>query len=109
MGDMSIYGTVQEATRNEALAVGITSIVVAQPKQFLDQPRKVITIRNTSPNATDTITLNMGQNPAVASAGIVLKQNETVTDSMDGGYLPWQGTITGICATATGTLAIFER
>lgn len=107
----NIYSTVQEPTRNESLTVSNTSVQVAQARQFQDQPRKVITIRNIADDPTKIITVNLGANPAVANQGIVLRQYESFTDSQDGGYMPWQGTITAICAVASATadLAVFER
>ncbi len=102
------YTTLQEPTRNELVPVGTTSVTAAFARQG-GSPRKVITVRNISPNATDIITVNIGPAPAVANTGIVLRQNESFTDAMDGAYYPYQGTITASCATATGQLAIFER
>lgn len=103
-----IAGALQEITRNESVAVGTTSIVVAPARQTTPK-RKVITIRNNSPNAADIITLSFGTNIAVANAGIILKQYESMTDANDGGYECYQDQISAICATATGIIAIFER
>jgi len=102
------YFQLQEPTRNEKLAVGATSVVVAETRN-VDNPRKVIILRNTSDNAAKIITVHMGQGVAVAEVGIVLKQNEAVTDSSESGYKCHQGTITAICAVADGQLSIFER
>ena len=104
----SIYQSIQEPSRNETVAVSTTSIVISDAKN-LDNPRKVLLVRNISPNSTDTITVTLGNTPSVANAGIVLKQNESFVDTVDSGYTPWQGSVTAICATATGSLAIFER
>jgi hypothetical protein len=103
-----LAGALQEITRNESVAVGVASIVVAPMRSTLPK-RKVITIRNNSPNAADIITLSFGQNAAVANAGIILKQYESMTDANDGGYECYQDQISAICATANGVLAIFER
>lgn len=108
MAEVGTFTTYQEAARNESVAVGTSSITVSTARQA-GLPRKSITIRNSSPNSTDIITLNFGATPAVANAGIILRQNDCITDANDGDYKCWQGTITAICATSTGTLAIFER
>jgi len=99
---------INEGTLNDTIAVGTTSIPISSQKSE-QHPRKVIILRNTSPNATDIITVNFGGTLAVANKGIVLRQYESCSDTQDGGYKPYQGTITAICATATGQLSIFER
>ena len=108
MGTFGTIGYQQEPVRNETVAVGISNVTVAEDRNE-DAPRKVIVIRNISPNATDIITINFGLSQAVANAGIVLRQYESFTDTQDGGYMPFQGHINAICATATGSLAIMER
>ena len=105
----SIYSTLQEPTRNASVSVSTTSVTVADARQFQDQPRKVITIRNISAAATSIISISLGNTTASANTGIVLRQYESFTDAADGAYVPWQGTINAICADANGTLAIFER
>jgi hypothetical protein len=102
------FGFSQEPTRNEEVAVGTSNTIVSE-NRLLQQPRKNITIRNTSSNAADIITVNLGYNEAAAGAGIVLKQNESFTDSSETGYKCYQGVITAICATANGKLAVYER
>lgn len=100
---------IQEPTRNEKLAVTTATVEIAAPRNAIN-PRKVITIRNTSPNGADVITINLGyEGSVVAGAGIVLQQNEGFTDSSEAGYECWQGTIRAVCATANGVLSIFER
>lgn len=105
---MPIYQSIQEPSRNEIVAVGTTSVIVSDSKNT-DNPRKVILIRNNSSAAADIITVNLGNNAAIASAGIVLKQYESFSDSSEAGYQCWQGSITAICATANGSLSVFER
>jgi len=100
-------GTGQEAARNEQVAVGTSSVTVCLPR--ISNPRKNVLLRNTSPNATDIITLNVGLSPAVSKAGIVLNQGDSWGDSSESGYDCVQGTITAICATATGQLSVYER
>lgn len=106
--DTPFYQNLQEPTRNESVAVGVSSIVISSARQGA-LPRKSIAIRNISPNAADIITVNFGQQQAVANAGVVLRQNELTTDSDAGNYQTFQGVITAICATANGLLAIYER
>lgn len=103
------FDFIQEPTRNESIAVGLTSKEVASTRTGSERPRKSIVIRNISPNAADTITVNIGYGAAVANTGIVLRQYESFTDANDAGYICWQGVITAICATANGVLAVFER
>lgn len=105
---MATWTAYQEPTRNESVSVGTSSVVVSTARQGGEE-RKALVIRNSSPNAADIITLNLGANQATAGAGIILRQNDTYTESTDGGFRCWQGTITGICATANGTLSVFER
>ena len=106
--DNNILGFAQEPTRNEKVSVSTTSKVVSEARN-LQNKRKNIIIRNTSPNATDIITVTLGYSQSVAEAGIVLKQNESFSDSSETGYECYQGVITSICATATGQLSIYER
>lgn len=111
MANDNYYGTLQawqEPTRNETVAVGTSSTLVATQRNR-ELPRKAIIIRNNSPNPADIITINFGATPAVANAGIVLRQYESISDSTETGYDCWQGTINAICATANGSLSVFER
>ena len=103
-----VYTTYQEPTRNDSVNVGLASVTISEARNE-QNPRKVILIRNISPNATDIITVAFGAVSAVANTGVVLRQNESVSDSSDSGYTPYQGTINAICATATGVVAIMER
>lgn len=97
-----------EATRNEQVSVTTSSSVISNARSP-NTPRKKILIRNTSPNATDIITLNIGNNTATANQGVVLYQYEFWSDSSEIGNEAHQGVISAICATATGKLSIFER
>lgn len=105
---MALFSNIQEPTRNDKVAVGVTSISISSASNDVN-PRKTIIIRNTSPNATDIITVNFGYTPATAQFGIVLNQNESVADTSETGYTSYQGVITAICATVTGQVSIFER
>lgn len=108
---MGFIRTAQEPTRNETLTVSNTSTTICDMRTDQTSPRQVLTIRNIADDATKVITVNLGAKAAVANAGIVLRQYESFTDSADGGYLPYQGTVTAICAVASATpdIAIFER
>lgn len=101
----------KEITRNEQLAVGTTGITVSDSRQEnMQNLRKVITVRNISPNDTDIISVFLSDSElATSNNGIVLRQYESFTDSVDSGYVPFQGKISAICATANGVLSIFER
>ncbi len=107
MLEIGTYSAYQDPARNESVLVGTANVILSNPRQA-GARRKVILIRNNSPNAADIITVTYG-NVSVADAGIVLKQYESFADSNDGGYECWQGTINAICATANGKIAIMER
>ena len=94
--------------RNEIVAVSTTSKEIVADLEGLEQRMDLI-IRNTSPNATDIITLSLGRNAAIANAGIVLRQNEVFLNSTDISNPCWSGAIQSICATATGQLSIMEK
>ena len=96
-------------TRNESLAVGTTSLEVADDLLGRSGGRISIFIRNVSLNAVDIITLTLGTPASVPGAGFVLKPGDFFLDSNDSGYKCWQGTIQGACVTANGVLAIAER
>lgn len=102
-------GTPQEPTRNEKLIVTNSAQTICDART--DMSRKTIVIRNIADDPTKIITVNFGAQQAQNNVGIVLRQYESVTDSAETGYLPFQGTITAICAvaSATATLSIFER
>ena len=94
--------------RNDAMAVGTTSVEIAIDQEARDGRRAII-IRNTSPNPADTITLSLGGISAVAGSGIILRQNDVFVDSSDAGYLCHQNQILGVCATINGTVSVMER
>jgi len=104
----NLIGFAQESARNETITVGTSNTILSDVRN-LQNLRKNILLRNTSTSATAVITLNLGYNQAVAGAGIVLKQNESFSDSSETGYEAYQGVITGICNEAGGKLAIYER
>lgn len=103
-----ISGALQEMARSESVTVGTSNVIVAFPRNTKPE-RKVIVIRNNSPNAADIITLGFGQQGSTAGAGLILRQFESFTDANDGGYTCYQDQINAICATANGVMAVFER
>lgn len=101
-----LYGEFQEVTREEQLTIGTTSQVIATPR--IATKRKTILIRNTS--STDkTISISFGSKKAENGKGIILKQNESFSDSTSEGYEAYNGQINAICDTSDGQIAIFER
>jgi len=99
---------IQEPSRSDVVAVGTSSTKIMDP-QTQQQPRRAFSIRNTSPNATDIISLAFGLEQAVAGEGVVLRQYEIWQEWTQENDPCWQGSVTAICATATGTLAIHDR
>jgi len=99
---------IQEPTRNEQIDITTTSSVVSEARNDLNV-RKVIVLRNTSTNAADIITVNMGFNEATSKNGIILNMGEAFTDTSETGYQAYQGVITAICETANGKLSVYER
>ena len=97
-----------EPTRNDKVTVGITSSVIINPRTSTNK-RKIFLIRNTSDDASKIVTLHFGEGTAVAETGIVLRVNESTSDSSETGYECWQGAITAISAVAGAQLSIFER
>lgn len=110
MVEESFYGigTYQDVARNEKVAVAASSKIISDKRNEAN-PRKMILVRNISTDAADIITINLGAQQATAQTGIVLNKNEFFSDSTDSGYQCFQGTITAICATANGQVAILER
>ena len=107
MGDFGVY----EPTRNEQVLIGVTAVTVSESRSLTpSNKRKVILIRNTSPAAADIITVWFSSSGvAAANSGIKLLQGESVADSSDSGYDCFQDKITAICATANGTINVYER
>lgn len=99
---------IDRSTRNEQVSIGTSSIVIANPR-FSTKPRKAIVIRNTSDNADDIITIALGQASATNGNGLVLRQNDSFSDSTESGYLCHQDFISAICSTANGKLSIMEK
>lgn len=108
MANIGTYAPYQEPTRNDSVAVGTSSVVVSVPRQA-GLVRKNIIIRNISTADADIITVALGANTAIAGFGLRLGKGDTWVDSTDAGYECFQGTITAICATANGVLAVTER
>lgn len=104
---MGEYTFIQDEARNDKVTVGTTSQVIAFARTEAN-PRKTILIRNIS-TSDQIITINMGLSQAQNDTGIVLKPNESFSDSTETGYKCFQGTISAISDTADGVLAILER
>jgi len=110
MVDMRILGTVAEPIRNESLSVSTTSLQVCSARNYL-QPRKDLLIRNISADTSLIVSVNLGNQVAVANTGIVLKNGESfVLSSQTGDGLDiFQGMISAISSGTTATLSVFER
>lgn len=106
--DFGIYQQLQEAVRNDAVAVPASSTLLTYARNR-DNKRKMIMIRNISTNVLDVITINLGLQSATANTGIRLNKDESFVDSTSEGYECFQGEITAICATANGNVMILER
>lgn len=102
--------TPEEWTRNEQIKIETTSTKVCD-KRIDEIGRQSFVIRNTSTDLTEIITLAIGNTPAVALAGIVLKAGELYAENNDAGFKCWQGTIFAISNKAGGVnnLSVFER
>jgi len=98
----------RQPARNDVVAISTSSVVIFEA--LADQtPRKSFSIRNTSSNAADIISLTFGNERAVANEGVVLNQNEIWQESSEINNECFQGVISAICATANGQLSIMER
>lgn len=91
-------------SQNTSALVTATSSTVSTTKS-----RKIFILTNTSPNAADIITINLGFTPAVAGSGIILLPGNSYGEVQDQVFIPYGGSIQAICATANGVLAIMER
>lgn len=100
-----------EPTRNELVPVTTISATLCADVSATAEGRKSFLIRNMSTDATDILTIVMGNQPAVANKGIPLRQFESYGESNDSGFQCWQGQIQIISAAAVGTVqaSVFER
>jgi hypothetical protein len=104
-----LYSLRYEPVRNEQVNVGVSSVSVSEARSE-NQKRKLIIIRNRSPNVADIITLTFSSSGlATSSNGVVLEKGESVVDSTGEGYECFQDKISAICATANGVLSVMER
>jgi len=78
---MSIYTPIMDSVRNEQKAIGLTAVNVSESRNDV-KPRITILCRNTSPNATDNITINLGFSIPTANNGIVLRQYESYKERL---------------------------
>ncbi len=90
-------------SRNESVAVGVTSVEIAPARE-----RVLFYIKNTSA-AAQTVTVVLGPVAAVAGAGIVLEPGDFISDSDGDIYRAWRGPILAISSAAGATLAVTER
>lgn len=100
--------TLSESARNDNVAVGTSSVLIAEVRNLLN-PRRDILVRNISPTSSEVISVTIGTQLAVANTGIVLKQNESFVFSTSEGNLCPQAQFSAICSTANGIVSIFER
>lgn len=105
---MGLYSTIQEPSRNDTVSVGLTNTLISEARNELN-PRKVFVIRNISADDADIITLNLGFTTATANKGVVIKKGESYGEASEAGFSAWNGTINAICATANGSVSVFER
>lgn len=87
------------------MTVGTSSVEVAPAPG--NRQRKLIYLRNISTGG-QTITISYGRE-AVANAGFVLSPLDTISESIDPAFRPYNDRITAISSAAAGTLSIVER
>lgn len=91
-------------TRAEKQTIGITSQNVLV-KKF---NRKVFTLRNSSTGG-QTITINIGMNPAILNEGIVLSPGQSYVENTSESFECWTGEVQAISDIAGAVLSVFER
>jgi hypothetical protein len=97
-------GSLDELTRNESVAVGVSSVqVLATTKK-----RTMFIITNSSAGG-QTITLSLGFKVAVLGAGINLAPGQQYGEANGEGFLAFQSGCNAIASAAGGTLAVMER
>jgi len=96
-----------QGTINKTYACSATSgeALFDRSEQALGTRRTAFTIVPLS--AGVTVTVALGDVPAVADAGIVLSANQPYSESSDGGFECWQGAVQ-IVASGAGNVAIRE-
>jgi hypothetical protein len=106
---VNIYFGIYPPVRNEQIAVGVTSIQIAEERPQT-QPRQDIAIANTSPTkGTDLIYIYFGSQGVATNTAWVLDVGDTIVMSSEKDYPCHQDTISAICATANGKINIIER
>ena len=95
-----------DVARNEAVTIAATSTIVSNAPTT--GRRKVIYLKNTS-TAGQIITVNFGDQPAVAYSGVVLDVGEITVDSDSESYKCHNGRITAISSAAGARLSIHEK
>jgi len=96
-----------EFTRNTALAVGLSIVQISPPVEI--GQRIEFSYRNNSTAGQVISVFLSNTQQAVAGSGITLAAGQSVTQSKDQGYTPWQGNVTAIADAAAGSLGIYER
>jgi len=104
----TVFGTIVEPTRNATVAVGATSVSIAEARSEQNK-RKVLHIKNVSTDTSIVVTVNFGFGIAAVNTGVVLNAGEAVTDTSESGYECYQGMVMAIASAAGGSVAIFER
>jgi len=96
-----------EFTRNAAVTIGLT---VVQLSQRVNTGERVeFSIRNNSTGGQLISLFFSDLETATSGAGISLSAGQSITQSHDTGYKPWQGNMTAIADAAGGTVSIYER
>jgi len=91
--------------RNTSLMIATTNTPISPA--LYGNKRVVLIISNTS-LAGEKISIAIGSE-AIAGQGIVLNQNDKMTLTSDGSYLPPVEQINAVASAATATLSIYEE
>lgn len=96
----------EDIDQSAATAVSVTtSDTVVLPSRLGKPRRTVLVITNLSPT---TIYLSKGDAAAVSGTGIALQQNQTWSESDDGGFDCFQGAIHALGSSGTSSVAVME-
>lgn len=96
--------------RTENVAIGTSSAQVSTRRDGGADIRRIFSLRNNSPNAIDIITINLGQERAIAGDGaLILLQGQSYSEADSEGFECHKGPINAVCATVNGIIGITER
>lgn len=99
-----------QARRTENVAVSTTSLQISPRRDDRSDLRRQFVLRNNSPNAIDIITIELGENLAVAGTGaIILLQGQPYGEADGEGFECHKGAISAVCATVNGVLGVMEK